>query len=95
MDYTTSFDEWLEASDIQDSDEAHSVREAILSGENWGGYHSEKKNGQIFLYSDSHDCVLRLASEDAKSAFIKRLESAYNFDLDTQRWFDKQMAKDD
>lgn len=95
METTTDFEEWLEYSDIQNADEAHSVEQAILTGDNWGGYYIKENRGQIFLYSDSHDCVLRLASENAKAAFLKRLQEPYEFDLDTQRWIDKQMAKDD
>lgn len=94
--YTTNFNEWLDTSAIESADEAHSIQQAVLStGENWGGYHTSKRGDQIFLHSDAHDCVLRLASEDAKEAFLKLLEALYELGLEGQRYYDKQMAKDD
>lgn len=96
MATTTSFEEWMEESDIQDADEAHSVEQAIINiGENWGGYYTKQNGIQIFLYSDSHDCILRLANDKAVRLFLKQLQEPYEFDLDTQRWIDKQNAKDD
>lgn len=94
---TTNFNEWLTECSLEDSDEVHSIYHAVLDndGSNWGGYYVKNKGVQTFVYSDSHDTVLLLASENARTAFLDFLDSHYECGVDGQREFDRAMARED
>lgn len=76
MRSTTDFDLWLCDADVSESCEYESARDALENpGVKRDGFLAVRRDGQLYLHRDGCLCVLRLASERARNAFLGLLDS--------------------
>lgn len=98
MGTITDFDEWLEFIDLSDFNDVYSLYRTVEDLSNWGSFSIEEgSENKYFLKSSECDKTLMLASEKARTAFLKKIESDHCGDLDIESYysFRHAMEKDD
>ncbi|MHA7831913.1 MAG: hypothetical protein ACX93O_12510 [Flagellimonas sp.] len=98
MPTTTDFQEFIDNLEETDIEEVYNLYSSIESCTQMGSYACSLNNDRYFVKTDFNDITLMLASEEAKTAFLKVLD--YNFGGDFG-WvgghyeFVRSMNKDD
>lgn len=95
----TDFQEWIDQTDLDDYNDVYSLYMTVYNLENWGGYQIQEGHvdGQYFLKGIDAEDTLMLASEKARNAFLKKIETDCCNGEDIEAWygFHHAMEKDD
>lgn len=98
MATTTEFQEWLDNLDETNTEEMYNLHESILHEAQMGSFICTKTNDQYFVKDLPTNETLMLASEKAKSAFLKKLNedyAPYFGEIEVEMDFVRAMRKND
>ncbi len=70
-DVTTDFDAWYEANEPEDQQDKDDLMQSVETPATVGNYTTEEKDGQFFVYRGAGGGQLRLASEKARTHFLR------------------------
>ncbi|GEN68065.1 hypothetical protein [Chryseobacterium rhizosphaerae] len=98
MPTITDFQEFIDSIEDKDIEEINSLYESIQGCIEMGSFKCSLNNNRYFVQCDDNDITLMLASEEAKSSFLKVLD--YQFGggfgwVGGQYEFVRSMRKDD
>jgi hypothetical protein len=95
----TDFEGWLDQGEPEGYEEVYSLYRCVQDEEDFGIYECKSKDGKLFIKAGHTDDTLMLASEKAKTAFLKIIETRYvdDNDMDIESWYayNHAMSKDD
>ncbi|GAA4327210.1 hypothetical protein GCM10023115_24950 [Pontixanthobacter gangjinensis] len=98
MPTTTDFQEYLDNLEEDHIEIIHELYESVSGEYQMGAFETERNNGNLFTTSDLNDFTLMLVSDEARDAFLKKLDQDYGGDFG---WvgghyeFVRSMNKDD
>ena len=101
MNTITDFDAWIGCIDLSDYNDVYSLYCTVQDLSNWGSFTVKQKEdtsgNKYFLSSPECYDTLMLASESARTAFLRKLVSDYCGGLDMESYysFRHAMEKDD
>lgn len=100
MSTITDFSGWLDQADLDDHEEIYALYKAVEGAEEVGLYKctAAADRTKWFVTADHIDDTLMLASVDARSTFLKKIESDYtDGEMDIESWYGYMcaMSKDD
>ena len=91
MNTITDFDAWLGCIDLSDYNDVYSLYRTVQDLSDWGPFtikYNESASGhKCFLSSPECDDTLMLASELARTAFLRKLVSDYCGGLDMESYY--------
>jgi len=100
----TVFDDWLSGVDSADYNDIYCLYNAVNTvdthnpKEEWGAFNCTVKvtpaRNMYFVKCSYFDDYLLLASDKARSAFLKHLEGKYASGMDMEVWYTIQSEKD-
>lgn len=89
--YTMDVEAWLRECGPRNSHDAYCIEQAVLRiGERQEGYVVEENDGLCFVRFSGSPVALCISDADALDLFLDRLRTPYAYDLDTQRYLDRQ-----
>lgn len=92
---TTDFESWLDQADPEGTEEAYALHEAVSSGEGDGIWDVVENNERLIVSAGHVDEKLIIASEQAKTAFLKILREKHMDDTDdVESWYGYQRNMD-
>lgn len=90
MGAITDFDTWLNSTEYN-FEEIYSLYQSVSKTEDWNLFSTTAKQTssgvQFFVKSDCCDDLLLLASEKARTTFLKHIETKYCGELDMESWY--------
>ena len=100
MTTVTDFEAWLDQADPEGHEEVYSLYRAVEDATQISFFECKPAKGGngLIVYKDNINDKLLLASDKAKSAFLKEIEKRYvDNDMNIEGWyeFNRSMAKND
>jgi len=97
MSKTIDFQEWLDGLDDDDIESIYYLYESIVNEDSYGQFEATRDGDKLTVSEQDRDEKLLLVSEDAKNAFLKKLDEEYGGEMGVQGEYEyfRSMQKED